>query len=95
MLSLGVVKPLDAETVLARVARTGRALVVQDEPPNGGYGPAIQSLLCAQAPRALRGPPQLIARADTFLPYRGEEDHLPGADRIAASIRAILDEQKG
>lgn len=95
VLSLGVVKPLDAETVLARVERTGRALIIQDEPPNGGYGPAIQSLLCARASRALRGPPRLVARADTFLPYRREEDHLPGVDQVAASIHAMLDEPKG
>ena len=86
---------LDAETVLARLERTGRALIVQDEPPNGGYGPAIQSLLCARASRALRGPPRLVARADTFLPYRREEDHLPGVDQVAASIHAMLDEQEG
>ena len=90
VLSLGVVKPLDIETVRARVARTGRVLIVQDEPPNGGYGPVIQSLLCGHSGGALKRPPQLLARADTFLPYRREEDHLPNVQQVAAAIEALL-----
>jgi pyruvate dehydrogenase E1 component beta subunit len=90
VLSLGVVKPLDSATVTERARRTGRVLVVHDEPPNGGYGPVIQSVLCGLPAGALKCPPRLVSRADQFLPYRREEDHLPTAAHIVAAINDML-----
>ncbi len=37
VVSLGFIKPLDYETVLQSASKTGRVLIVQDEPPYGGY----------------------------------------------------------
>ena len=90
VVSLGVVKPLDSATVIERARRSGRVLIVQDEPPNGGYGPVIQSVLCNLPSDTLRHPPRLLSRADQFLPYRREEDHLPTAAQVVAAINAML-----
>ncbi len=90
VLSLGTVKPLDRESILAAARATGRVLIVQEEPPYGGYGPAIQSLLDTLPMEALKRPPVLLARPDTFLPYNREEDVLPSAESIAAALRELL-----
>jgi acetoin:2,6-dichlorophenolindophenol oxidoreductase subunit beta len=90
VLSLGAVKPLDAESILAAVRAAGRVLIVQEEPPFAGYGPAIQSLLDTLPLAALQRQPMLLARPDTFLPYNREEDVLPSAEKIAAALRALL-----
>jgi pyruvate dehydrogenase E1 component beta subunit len=90
VLSLGTVKPLDRETILDAARATGRVLIVQEEPPLGGYGPAIQSLLDTLPMNALKRPPMLLARPDTFLPYNREEDVLPSAEKIAASLGELL-----
>jgi pyruvate/2-oxoglutarate/acetoin dehydrogenase E1 component len=90
VLSLGAVKPLDGETILAAARETGRVLIVQEEPPFGGYGPAIQSLLDTLPMAALKRQPALLARPDAFLPYNREEDVLPSAETIAAALRALL-----
>lgn len=90
VLSLGTVKPLDRESILEAARATGRVLIVQEEPPFGGYGPAIQSLLDELPLSVWRHPPKLLARADTFLPYNREEDVLPSAEAIAAATRALL-----
>jgi pyruvate/2-oxoglutarate/acetoin dehydrogenase E1 component len=91
VVSLGTVKPLDYGTVLGAAEATGRVLVVQEEPPFGGYGPAIQSLLDTLPLSALKRQPRLLARPDSFLPYNREEDVLPSADSIARAVRALLD----
>ena len=89
VLSLGTIKPLDTAAIAAAARATGRVLAIQEEPPLGGYGPAIQSALCALLAGALKRPPRLLARADTFLPYDREEDVLPGADAIVAAAREL------
>jgi pyruvate/2-oxoglutarate/acetoin dehydrogenase E1 component len=83
------VKPLDLGPILDSVSRTGRLLVVQDEPPLGGYGPYLLSRL-AQQGVSLKTPPQMLSRADMFLPYKREEDHLPTIEQVAAAARALL-----
>lgn len=90
VLSLGTVKPLDRATILDAARETGRVLIVQEEPPLGGYGPAIQSLLDTLPMNALKRQPALLARPDTFLPYNREEDVLPSAEKIAAALRELL-----
>jgi pyruvate/2-oxoglutarate/acetoin dehydrogenase E1 component len=86
-----MVKPLDRESILAAARATGRVLLVQEEPPYGGYGPVIQSLLDELPADALEGQPKLLARADSFLPYNREEDLLPSAADIAGAVRDLLD----
>ena len=44
VVSLGFIKPLDQETVLQSASKTGRVLIVQDEPPYGGYALYVRSL---------------------------------------------------
>lgn len=90
VVSLGAVKPLDTETILEAARATGRVLIVQEEPPFGGYGPAIQSLLDTLPMSALKRQPVLLARPNTFLPYNREEDVLPSAEKIAAALRGLL-----
>ena len=90
VLSLGTVKPLDRASILEAARATGRVLIVQEEPPFGGYGPAIQSLLDELPVDALKRQPKLLARPDAFLPYNREEDALPSAEAIAAAARELL-----
>jgi pyruvate/2-oxoglutarate/acetoin dehydrogenase E1 component len=90
VLSLGAVKPLDRDSILDAARATGRVLIVQEEPPFGGYGPAIQSLLDELPMSALKRQPKLLARPDTFLPYNREEELLPSAEKIAAALRELL-----
>lgn len=90
VLSLGHIKPLDKAGILAAARRTRRVLIVQDEPPFGGYGPMVQSALDELPPDALARSPKLFARADTFLPHRLEEDHLPTAAQVAAEAKKLL-----
>jgi pyruvate/2-oxoglutarate/acetoin dehydrogenase E1 component len=90
VLSLGHIKPFDRATVLDAARRTRRVLVVQDEPPFGGYGPMVQSALDELPPDALLRSPKLLSRADTFLPFLREEDHLPTVRQVRDAALALL-----
>ncbi|MSQ72558.1 MAG: hypothetical protein EXR27_14895 [Betaproteobacteria bacterium] len=90
VLSLGHIKPFDRGTLLDAARATRRVLVVQDEPPFGGYGPMVQSALDDLPVDALLRSPKLLSRADTFLPFLREEDHLPTAQQVVEAARKLL-----
>ena len=90
VLSLGHVKPFDREGLLAAARKTWRVLVIQDEPPFGGYGTIAMAALAELPSGALVCPPRLLCRADTFLPHMLEEDHLPTAAAVGTAARSLL-----
>ena len=45
VISLGFIKPLDKEAILKSAKKTGRVLIVQDEPELGGYAPHVRCVL--------------------------------------------------
>jgi len=93
VLSLGHVKPFDRDGLLAAAKRTGRVLVIQDEPPFGGYGVIAMAALAELAPGTLACAPKLLCRADTFLPHLLEEDHLPTVDAVILAARTLTHAQ--
>ena len=48
------IKPLDAETILASVRRTGRVLTAEEAQINGGFGGAVAELLSENLPTPLK-----------------------------------------
>jgi pyruvate/2-oxoglutarate/acetoin dehydrogenase E1 component len=66
VVSLGLIKPLDQETVLQSASKTGRVLIVQDEPPYGGYALYLRSLLDNLPSGRLKVAPRIIHGAEQF-----------------------------
>ncbi len=90
VLSLGHVKPFDRGGLFAAVKKTRRALVIQDEPPFGGYGAIAMAALAELPNGTLARAPRLLCRADTFLPHILEEDHLPTAAAVSREVRSLM-----
>lgn len=90
VVSLGSVKPLDTETVLQSARKTGRVLIIEDEPPWGGYGPYVRCLLDRLPPATLVATPRIISGADQFLPYWDERPFLPSLEPIVVAAREMI-----
>jgi pyruvate dehydrogenase E1 component beta subunit len=90
MVSLGFIKPLDRETLLNAASKTGRVLIVQDEPPWSGYGPYVRCLLDELPRDALAVRPRLLSGADEFLPYWDERPFLPSLESVLAAVKEML-----
>jgi 2-oxoisovalerate dehydrogenase E1 component beta subunit len=80
--------PLDIETVLASVRKTGRLVVVHEAPRSCGLGAEILALVCEKAFYHLEAPPVRVTGFDTPFPYTLELEYLPLSHRI---VPAILD----
>lgn len=91
IVDLRSLKPLDEETILGSVRRTGRAVVVHEAPSFAGLGAEVAALLAERALLDLHAPVARVTGYDVPYPYWSLEDlYLPSVDRIAAAARASV-----
>jgi pyruvate/2-oxoglutarate/acetoin dehydrogenase E1 component len=84
-------KPLDEETLLASVGKTGRVVIVQEAPRVAGFGAEIAAVLAEKAILDLRGPVVRVTGYDVPFPFWSIEDHyLPSPARVAEAANRIL-----
>jgi pyruvate/2-oxoglutarate/acetoin dehydrogenase E1 component len=92
VVDLRSVKPLDTDTVMASVARTGRLLCVGEAWPWGGVTAEVISRVVAEGLDLLDAPPQRLNAKDTPIPYHPNlwAAHRPTAESIAAAARHVM-----
>lgn len=84
--------PLDVDTFLASVQRTGRAVVVHEAPRTAGFGAEVVAQIQERALYFLEAPVARVTGWDTVFPLRRAERHyLPGAARIVRAAAATLE----
>jgi len=84
-------RPLDEETILASVAKTGRVVIVQEAPRTAGFGAELAALIAERAIFDLQGPVLRVTGYDVPYPYWTIEDHyMPSAERVAGAVRSLL-----
>src|SRR5215475_2714462 len=84
--------PLDTQTILASVAKTGRLFTVEENPRLCGWGAEIVSIIADESFYDLDGPPVRITTPHLPLPASDflEDAILPTVDRIANRIERCL-----
>lgn len=92
VVDLRTVKPLDTDTVMASVARTGRLLCVGESYPWGGVTAEVIARVASEGFGLLDVPPQRLNAKDTPVPYHPNlwAAHRPTARSIAAAARKLL-----
>lgn len=92
VVDLRSVKPLDTDTVIASVARTGRLLCVGEAWPWGGVTAEVIARVASEAFDLLDAPPQRLNAKDTPIPYHPNlwSVHRPTARSILAATRNLL-----
>ena len=92
IVDLRTIKPLDTDTVVASVARTGRLLCVGEAWPWGGVTAEVIARVTAEAFDLLDAPPQRLNAKDTPVPYHPNlwAAHRPTAQSVAQSMLRLL-----
>src|SRR5579859_1495855 len=92
VVDLRSVKPIDTDTVMASVARTGRLLCVGEAWPWGGVTAEIIARVSSEGYGLLDAPPQRLNAKDTPVPYHPNlwAAHRPTARAITAAARKLL-----
>ncbi len=92
VVDLRTLKPVDRETVLASVGKTGKALIVYEDNLTGGYGAEITAILAEEAFTDLDAPVRRLAGPDVpGMPYSHplQDWFMPDPDKIAEAIREL------
>lgn len=92
VIDLMTVKPIDKETVLGSVRKTGRALCLQETWLTCSIMSEVCSIIAEEAFEYLNCPPVRMGELDTPLPFSPvlEEFVLPSVDGIADAIRKMM-----
>ena len=88
VIDLRTLWPLDTETIISSVKRTGRVVIVHEAAKTCGFGAELVSIICEKAFLSLEAPPVRVTGWDTPFPYTLENEYLPLAHRI---VPALLD----
>ena len=85
--------PLDTQTILGEVAKTGRMITVEENPRLCGWGAEISSIVAEEMFYDLDGPILRITTPHIPLASADELEDLmmPSADRIYEEIRKTID----
>jgi len=93
IVDLRTIQPLDRDTVLGSVKKTGKALVVVEDSYSYGVGAELVATITEGAFNYLDGPIGRIAPPDTPIPYSPplEDEYLPRVDELAAAVRDLAE----
>jgi pyruvate dehydrogenase E1 component beta subunit len=86
VIDLRTLWPVDADTVVQSVKKTGRLVVVHEAARACGFGGEMVAQICEQAFLHLEAPPRRVTGWDTPFPYTLENEYLPLAHRITPAL---------
>jgi pyruvate dehydrogenase E1 component beta subunit len=92
VIDLRTLVPLDETTLAEWFGRTGRGVVVHEAPLTAGFGAEIVATVQEHAFWALEAPIARVTAPDVPYPIGLiEEAYLPGADRVLAAIKRVME----
>jgi pyruvate dehydrogenase E1 component beta subunit len=91
VIDIATVSPLDMDTILDSVARTGRCVIVHEAARSFGVGAEIAAQLANEGVTSLLAPVKRVTGFDTVMPlYRNEEHYMPGVNRIIDAVKESM-----
>jgi pyruvate dehydrogenase E1 component beta subunit len=91
VIDLATISPIDFETILASVEKTGRLVIVHEAPLNCGVGAEIAARVAQRGLLSLQAPIARVTAPDVAVPLlRLEKDYLPSEDDIVEAARRAV-----
>jgi pyruvate dehydrogenase E1 component beta subunit len=92
VLDVATIKPLDAESILNSVEKTGRCVIVHEAARTAGMGAEIAARLCDEGLLSLMAPVKRVTGFDTVMPLpRSEHYYMPNVKRILKICKELVD----
>ncbi len=92
VIDLATVSPIDFETILESVEKTGRLVIVHEAPKNCGVGAEVAATVAEKAIYSLKAPIGRITGYDIPMPlFKLEHDYMPSVERVMQGIRKALE----
>jgi pyruvate dehydrogenase E1 component beta subunit len=92
IIDVATISPLDTDTILESVAKTGRCVIVHEAPRSCGVGAEIAAQLADRGIYDLHAPVKRVAGYDTVMPlYRLEKKYMPSSARIISAVQDLME----
>jgi pyruvate dehydrogenase E1 component beta subunit len=84
--------PLDSETLLKSLSKTGRAIIVDNSHRIGSVASEVSAVMSEEGFESLRAPIKRVTTPAVQIPYSAalEKPLYPSAERIIAAVKSIL-----
>ena len=92
LIDLRTLVPLDIETIVASVEKTGRCIVVHEATKTSGFGAELSALVQEHCFHSLEAPVQRVTGWDTPYPHSLEWAYFPGPVRLGEAIKRVMEE---
>jgi len=83
--------PLDLDTIVASVAKTGRCVIVHEATRTSGFGAELAALVQEHCFYHLEAPIERVTGWDTPYPHAQEWAYFPGPARVAAGLERVME----
>ena len=92
VVDLRTLNPLDKETILQSVTKTGRAMIIEESPKTGGWGAEVAAVIAEEMMEYLLAPIRRVAAPDTPVPFAPvmENAYVPSNERITKEILEVI-----
>ncbi|MGJ0534496.1 alpha-ketoacid dehydrogenase subunit beta [Methylocystis sp.] len=92
VIDVATLKPLDVETILRSVEKTGRCVIVHEAPRTAGFGAEVAAELAERALYSLLAPIKRVTGYDVVVPLaKLEKQYIPSVDRIVDGVRQVME----
>jgi 2-oxoisovalerate dehydrogenase E1 component beta subunit len=92
VIDVATIKPLDIDTILASVEKTGRCVIVHEAARTCGVGADISAQIAERGLMSLKAPVQRVTGYDTIVPYaRMEKFYLPSETQILEAVNNVME----
>jgi 2-oxoisovalerate dehydrogenase E1 component len=90
------IRPLDEETILTSVRKTGRLLVTHEACKTGGFGAEVSAIVMEKVFESLKAPVARLASRDVPMPFNDKLENavIPSRDDIVAAVKTLLSKEK-
>jgi 2-oxoisovalerate dehydrogenase E1 component beta subunit len=92
VIDVASISPLDMQTILESVSRTGRCVIVHEAARSLGLGAEIAAQLAGEGITSLLAPVQRVTGYDTVMPmFRYEDQYMPSTERIVDAVKTSME----
>ena len=93
VIDVATISPLDTDTIIESVAKTGRCVIIHEAARNCGVGAEIAAQLADKGIYHLHAPVKRVTGYDTIMPlYRNEKKYMPSTQRILRAVNEVLED---
>lgn len=89
VIDLRTLVPLDEDTILSSVQKTGRVVIVHEAARTSGFGGELAALIAEEAILYLEAPIMRVTGWDTPFPYTLEHVYMPDPERVALAVGKV------